>query len=134
MVALKAMKNAGFHQDVNVVLQFDPYTQDTPTHIFEVNMMNKIANESERKRQPDKLRYEFWESNDPYVRDLVLDKLWNDNDRERPARERVLNHIKTRFPNVEVEPPIPTTKRSKMCFKRPKARKQQAVPPIRDNR
>ena len=40
---LKALKAAGFHHDVNVVAQFDPYAEGAPTHIFEVNLINKLT-------------------------------------------------------------------------------------------
>jgi len=39
---LKAIKAAGFHPEANVVTQFDPYTEGTPTHIFDVNLINKL--------------------------------------------------------------------------------------------
>ena len=39
---LKAIKDAGFHPDANVVAQFDPYTEGTPTHVFDVNVINKL--------------------------------------------------------------------------------------------
>ena len=44
---LKALKAAGYHPDVNVIAQFDPYAEGTPTHIFDVNLINKL-------REPDK--------------------------------------------------------------------------------
>src|SRR5262245_24342261 len=67
---LKAIKDAGFHPDANVVAQFDPYTEGTPTHVFDVNIVNKLkANERSRIG---------FEGNDPTVRTLVEDKLWRD--------------------------------------------------------
>jgi hypothetical protein len=39
---LKAIKDAGFHPDANVVAQFDPFTEGTPTHVFDVNVVNKL--------------------------------------------------------------------------------------------
>lgn len=67
---LKALKQAGFHPDVNVVAQFDPQTVQTPTHIFEVNLINKLKNHG-------KPNIGFG-GNDPYVRTLMEDKLWRD--------------------------------------------------------
>jgi len=67
---LKAIKAAGFHPDANVVTQFDPFVEGTPTHLFEVNLLNKI-------RQPGVADVGF-QGNDPFVRNLVEDKLWRD--------------------------------------------------------
>jgi len=39
---LKAIKDAGFHPDANVIAQFDPHVVNTPSHTFEVNLVNKI--------------------------------------------------------------------------------------------
>src|SRR5688572_137472 len=66
---LKAIKAAGFHKEANVVVQFDPYTDGTPTHVFDVNLINKIK-ATEDSRFP-------LESNDPLERNLIEDKLWN---------------------------------------------------------
>jgi hypothetical protein len=70
---LKALKAAGFHAGVNVVAHFDPYTRDTPSHIFEVNAVEK------RKLPPDESFVGF-DARDPFVRNLVLDKLWEEDD------------------------------------------------------
>lgn len=39
---LKALKEAGFHPEANVVVHFDPNAENTPAHIFDVNLVNKI--------------------------------------------------------------------------------------------
>ncbi len=64
---LKAIKDAGFHPEANVIARFDPHTENTPTHIFDVNRIAKL-------KYPNGSRVGF--ENDPYVRNLVLDKLW----------------------------------------------------------
>src|ERR1044072_2031702 len=64
---LKEIKNAGYDRAVNVVAQFDPYTAGTSTHVFDVNLYNKCRYKDECK---------FFEGDDPYVRNLVLDKVW----------------------------------------------------------
>ena len=66
---LKAIKNAGYHPEVNVIAQFDPNTINTPVHIFDVNSVEKLLH-------PGKHNIGF-ASNDPFVRNLVLDKLWD---------------------------------------------------------
>jgi hypothetical protein len=68
---LKAIKAAGFHPDANVITQFDPFTPGTPTHIFDVNLVNKL------KAGPDAAGIGF-RCNDALVRTLIEDKLWRD--------------------------------------------------------
>lgn len=72
---LKALKAAGFHKQANVIAQFDPYTEGTPTHVFDINIINKLEN-------PEEYSFGF-DAEDPFVRNLVEDKLWRDErDRE----------------------------------------------------
>src|SRR6185369_6977490 len=86
---LKAIKNAGFHRDVNVIAQFDPHTVNMPVHIFDVNMVERLKLEQklkdENKSLDDASNIGF-EGNDPFVRNLVLDKLW-DADTAQQIRE-----------------------------------------------
>lgn len=95
---LKALKNAGFHQDVNVVAQFDPHTPDTPTHIFDVNRFNKL-------RYPDK-PYMMFAGNDPYVRNLVLDKLWEEDAEGKEMRGKLQRVLAKEGRNYVA--PVPT--------------------------
>jgi hypothetical protein len=86
---LKAIKDAGFHPQANVVARFDPHTQDTPSHIFDVNQINKF-------RANGKPQIGF-ASNDPFVRSLVLDKLWGDKDEKIRGRiQDALKHTRSR--------------------------------------
>ena len=75
---LKAIKAAGFHQRINVVTQFDPYTEGTPTHVFDVNLVNKL-------KSPRESIGGFSEKV-PVIRTLIEDKLWRD-ERTRPVEE-----------------------------------------------
>jgi len=71
---LKAIKAAGFHKQANVIVQFDPYTEDTPTHVFDVNIVRKL-------KSVDGVDIGF-RANDSFVHNLVEDKLWgNETDR-----------------------------------------------------
>lgn len=73
---LKSIKQAGFHQDVNVIAQFDPRVENTPAHIFDVNIVDKI-----KSPKPWKIGFgseEFAESEDSSVPSLVTDKLWEE--------------------------------------------------------
>lgn len=82
---LKAIKNAGYHKDANVLVYFDPHIEETPSHIFEVNLYEKAKN----PKQPTNIGFK---SKDPFIRDLMRDKLWQDNqlDRDnRPIKERI---------------------------------------------
>ena len=69
---LKALKAAGYHKDVNVIAQFDPFTEGTPTHVFEVNLVNKL-------KYPGESNIGFTErDDDSLVPALIEDKLWRD--------------------------------------------------------
>src|SRR5258706_13088144 len=81
---LKAIKQAGFHPEANVVVHFDPNADNTPVHIFDVNHVNKI-------RAGGKPRIGFF-LNPPFVRSLVEDKLWGKQKNEiiKPAIKKEL--------------------------------------------
>lgn len=64
---LKALKAAGFHHGVNVVAQFDPYAEGAPTHIFDVNLINKLTHKESNIG---------FEGDDAIVRSSIEDKLW----------------------------------------------------------
>ncbi|MCA1621214.1 MAG: clostripain-related cysteine peptidase [Acidobacteria bacterium] len=84
---LKALKSAGFHAGANVIAHFDPYTRNTPSHVFEVNVFEKL------KHGPDKSDVGF-EARDPSVHALVLDKIWEDDAKGQEVRGRVEGLIK----------------------------------------
>jgi hypothetical protein len=69
---LKAIKDAGFHPQANVVAHYDPNIKNVPSHVFEVNLVNRL-----KARNRPQIGFE---SNDPFVRNLVLDKLWPEED------------------------------------------------------
>lgn len=98
---LKMIKAAGFHPDANVVTQFDPFVEGTPTHIFEVNLLNKL-------RQPGVANVGFM-GNDPFVRNLVEDKLWRDQKTrdEKDTVKRQLKHVLKENYGVDYDAPIP---------------------------
>lgn len=84
---LKAIKAAGWHKQANVIVQFDPYTEDTPTHIFDVNIVEKLkSSETSDIGFSDK---------DSFVPNLIEDKLWRDEkDRgDTPIRDRLMATI-----------------------------------------
>ena len=78
---LKALKNAGYHHQANVLAYFDPETVETPVHIFDVNVIEKLIH-----AECEQIGFN---PNDPFVRNLMLDKLWG----AEKARDN--KHIRT---------------------------------------
>jgi Clostripain family len=100
---LKALKNAGYHPQVNVIAQFDPHTKNTPIHIFDVNRIEKL-------KHPNKVNVGFT-SNDPFVRNLITDKLWSPD-----VNKKIKNALQKRDMDIPFNPPVPT---EEMCQERP---------------
>lgn len=98
---LKAIKQAGHHPEANVVAQFDPQTPGTPTHIFDVNLINKLKNHGAPNIG--------FTGNDPFVRNLLEDKLWRDqkNRHDRPLRQELKEVLEYRNKDIKYSPPIP---------------------------
>jgi hypothetical protein len=111
---LKAIKDAGFHPDANVVAQFDPFTEGTPTHVFDVNVVNKLkASKTEKKANIG------FSGNDPAVRSLIEDKLWRDEETSTAApvtagattsnyelMRNALNRVLKTSYNIDYKPPV----------------------------
>lgn len=98
---LKAIKDAGFHPEVNVITQFDPHTVGTPTHVFDVNIIEKL-------KRPGDADIGFGDSITPFVRNLLQDKLWRNqktrnNDLVREEYQRLLKE----YYDVDYDPPLP---------------------------
>jgi|GEM_PF-465730 len=94
---LKAIKNAGYHPDANVIAQFDPYAVNMPVHVFDVNMVEKL-------KYPGQSNIGFL-GNDPFVRNLVLDKLW-----DKEIKAKIQERTGQRIP---YNPPVPSEEMSK---------------------
>src|SRR5919106_821437 len=75
---LKALKAAGYHQDVNVIAQFDPFTEGTPTHIFDVNLVNKLTHPGESNIGFTRELDAGSKDTASFVPTLIEDKLWRD--------------------------------------------------------
>jgi cysteine peptidase C11 family protein len=91
---LKAIKAAGFHKEANVIAQFDPYTEGTPTHVFDINIIKKLEN-------PEDCCLGF-DTEDPLACNLVEDKLWRD-ERDRNGnlmRDSIRNTVGEYAPGV----------------------------------
>jgi len=93
---LKAIKNAGYHPDVNVLALFDPHTVNLPVHIFDVNRVEKL-------KDPDRPNIGF-AGNNPFIRNLVIDKLWpgDVNKQIQEALDKL--HLNIKF-DPQPEPP-----------------------------
>src|SRR5437868_2859809 len=90
---LKSIKNAGFQQDVNVVASFDPQPVGTPAHIFDINAVRKAVRQLKYPRNPDDIRFA---ADDPFVRDLIEDRLWGDElsrDGKTTIRQLVIDQL-----------------------------------------
>lgn len=99
---LKSIKDAGFHHDANVIVQFDPHTEGTPTHIFEVNLLNKL-----KSRGSNQIGFN---PEDPYVRNLIEDKLWSNEKPLDDDNKTIRSEIKAllRTQNIDgYDPPQP---------------------------
>ncbi|HEV2799871.1 MAG TPA: clostripain-related cysteine peptidase [Pyrinomonadaceae bacterium] len=88
---LKSIKDAGFHDEANVIARFDPHTENTPSHIFDVNLINKLEAGGKPRIGPV--------PHDTLARTLVSDKLWRDDEvgadgDRRPIKERIREALK----------------------------------------
>lgn len=106
---LKALKDARFHPEVNVVAHFDPHVVNTPSQVFDINLVEKLcpANPGEEKKQFRHL--------DPFVPNLALDKLPVEG--EDQIRQIISEHVaglqaarKSPEPRLKYDPPIPGSK------------------------
>ena len=107
---LKSIKNAGFHPDANVIAQFDPRTEGTPTHIFDVNLVKKLKNHGAPNVG--------FAGNDPFVRSLLEDKLWGEQ-RDRTDRFTIKELIRKSLKkdNIIYDPPTPPDGKAGNAFK-----------------
>ena len=48
LTQIKAIKSAGYQQDTNVLLHFDPNEKGAPTRVFEVNQKDRLTNRASR--------------------------------------------------------------------------------------
>jgi Clostripain family len=103
---LKALKAAGYHHDANVIAQFDPSTEGTPTHIFDVNLIEKLKN-------PGRSNIGFAPDN-PFVRTLLEDKLWRDQKTEggRTIRSKLRQVYSELSEPFVYEPAVPPNVRT----------------------
>lgn len=100
---LKAIKEAGYHPEVNVITQFDPHTVGTPTHIFDVNIIEKLKHRNDAD-------IGFGDSVSPFVRNLVEDKLWRNQktrDEVTTVRDKIKDLLRCCHGIENYDPPVP---------------------------
>lgn len=95
---LKALKQAGFHPSANVIARFDPHADKTPAHVFDVNHIDKL-----KARGEPKIGYVGYRPNDPFVQNLVFDKLWGDDEIENLIRDSLDEELRKDY-----QPPRPS--------------------------
>jgi cysteine peptidase C11 family protein len=95
---LKAIKAAGFHKDANVIVQFDPYTQDTPTHVFDVNIVKKALSDEDHD-----IGFESDNEPDPWVYNLFEDKLWG-KETDRTGNKSIRQRLKEKYKDRDYNP------------------------------
>ncbi|HXC71570.1 MAG TPA: clostripain-related cysteine peptidase [Pyrinomonadaceae bacterium] len=96
---LKALKEAGYHPQANVIAQFDPHAVNTPVHVFDVHHVNKFWFPGHKEEAG-------FTHKDPFVRDLVFDRLWGEKD--EPIRKMVADYVEQGMPKgVKFDPPKP---------------------------
>ena len=95
---LKALKEAGYHPEANVIAQFDPHALNTPVHVFDVHHVNKFWFPG---RSEDGFKHE-----NPFIRDLVLDRLWGEKDED--IRSMIARYVEQGMPpDAKFDPPKP---------------------------
>lgn len=100
---LKSIQQAGFHPDINVIAQYDPQTERAPLHVFDVNKVEKLK--ARKTKQPFQIGFK---PDNSFVPNLVLDKLWIDED----DIEMVRAAIGPAGENYK-QPPPPNSRRKK---------------------
>jgi Clostripain family len=96
---LKALKEAGYHPQANVIAQFDPHAVNTPVHVFDVHHVNKFWFPGHKEEAG-------FTHESPFVRDLVFDRLWGEKDED--IREMLADYVEQGMPEgVKFDPPKP---------------------------
>jgi hypothetical protein len=98
---LKTLKNAGYHHEANVVAYFDPESAGTPAHYFDVNAIYKLK---------DPKPNIGFASNDPFVTNLMEDRLWgNEVSRDgTKIRELIIKRLKDKKGLIYDLPELPS--------------------------
>lgn len=110
---IKSIKQAGFHPEANVITQLDPHTEGTPTHVFDINRINKLLAEDAVKRHGGgenfKISFVGRSHDDPYVVNVMPDKIWGTEADEngKPIRDVIKDYLANR--EITFQQPDPPT-------------------------
>jgi len=100
---LKSIKQAGFHPEANVIARFVPEAESAAAQIYDVNIFKKLRAGGQCKIGVT--------ANDPYVPNLVSDRLWGEQGKEL-IRES-LNKNGYAGKRINYDPPVPPPKMSR---------------------
>src|SRR6266496_1827640 len=70
---IKAIKDAGFQQNTNVLLYFDPMEKGVPTQLYDVNRKRKDLFRKRREQNPRQPLDMIGDGRDPFVRNMKED-------------------------------------------------------------
>ena len=103
---LKALKDARYHPNVNVVAHFDPHVVNTPSQVFDINLVEKLCS-NKPNAQTNGFRHL-----DPFVPNLALDRLPGKlEDKFRGIVSEFVESLQDarKLPRVKYDPPQPTS-------------------------
>lgn len=92
---LKAIKEAGFQENTEVLVYFDPSERGVPSHIYNVNRERKKRRLERSKDNAALSRNIIGDGEDPFVHNLTEDDIKRDDTivRSRPAARRVFEAL-----------------------------------------
>jgi hypothetical protein len=92
---LKAIKEAGFHEDVEVLVYFDPSEKGVPTKIYNVNRERKKRRLEKLKNKPALSKNIIGDGKDPFVHNLREDDIKEDKtiNKSRPAAKAMFDAL-----------------------------------------
>lgn len=100
---LKSIKQAGFHPEANVIARFVPEVENAPAQIFDVNIFKKLKADGKPKIGIT--------ANDPFVPNLVSDRLWGEQG--KGLIRMSLNENGYGGRRIKYDPPVPPPRMSR---------------------
>ncbi|HEV7893863.1 MAG TPA: clostripain-related cysteine peptidase [Pyrinomonadaceae bacterium] len=122
---IKSIKQAGFHPEANVIAQFDPHTEGTPTHVFDINRINKLLADAEAKADDRKRNFKIGfvgrRHDDPFVVNVMPDKLWGTETDANGVliRDLIRGSLAQRNINFQQPDPPTPTQTPAVCARNP---------------
>jgi hypothetical protein len=91
---LKAIKEAGFQEDTEVLVYFDPGERGVPTKIYNVNRERKRRRQEKSATNPSLSKNIIGDGEDPFVHNLEEDDVITVIDRSKPVAAKVDEALK----------------------------------------